>query len=485
LLSDYKLYNDIFYNHTPGSAWLFHGITNGFGTDHLLLAARLGVFAGWAIFGISLIVVTFKLTRSPAMAGLAVLLIMANEALLNQTGMTATNNLLPLAAAYLGLGLFLLGVANGQTRPALIASSGLALSIAAVFKANAFVFIPVVAIASLLLPREAMLVQRLKRVVAPLAVGGTIGALPVLIYLIADPNRFLAHVIGFHTGPHVAYWAAQTASSDEVVAMTAGSKALFAYGIWFSGANLVFIFLAIFLTTCLVMSEPAKRAAYRIFSGRMVLVLASFLAAICMSFVPTPGFPQYYTLPLVCAPLVLAFLYAELDTTGKQQAQPGLIAASLVILLVGLPQLVQYVPRLAYPSRWTVERVHNAGTKIAQQMLKGGVSGKIATLAPIYAIEGGLDVYPEFATGQFAYRTAEFADSSLRQYYRTTSPSEVGAFLMADPPAAILVGFEPKLEAPLIKFAEQNGYRRIDNLDITDRYGKAVLYLRPSATPLN
>jgi uncharacterized membrane protein YfhO len=62
LLSEYHLYSDLFYNHTPGSAWLFYGFMTGLGTDHLLLAARLGVFAAWAAFGIALIAITYKLT---------------------------------------------------------------------------------------------------------------------------------------------------------------------------------------------------------------------------------------------------------------------------------------------------------------------------------------------------------------------------------------------------------------------------------------
>jgi hypothetical protein len=485
LLREYSLYSDIFYNHTPGSAWLFYATMNCLGTDHLLLAARLGVFLAWAVFGLGLIAITYKLTRSSTMASLAVLLIMTNEALLNQTGMTATNNLLPLAAAYLGLGVFLLGVNEGKIRTSFIVSSGFMLSTAAVFKANAFVFIPFVAAGSFFLPRGDTFVHRLKRVVAPLAVGGIVGALPVLAYLAADAPRFAAHVIGFHTGPHIAYWLAQAANEKEVVATTIASKGLLAYSIWFNNANLLFVFSITFLLACLAAKEPFISVAHRLFSSQILFVLTCLFGAVVMSFVPTPGFPQYFALPLACAPLLLALLYAQLDEDGKQTVQPGLIAISIVTLLSGLPQLGEYALRLPFPSSWTVERVHRAGIKIADKLAEAGVSGKIATLAPIYPLEGSLSVYPELATGQFAYRTAEFTDANLRKYYRSTSTSEISAFLKADPPAGILVGFEPKLEAPMVQFAEQNGYLRIDNLGISDRYGQATLYIRTTSEPSN
>src|SRR5262249_20074948 len=51
LLKHFALYRDFFYNHTPLSAWLFRFIKVGSGTDHVLLAGRLGIFGGWILLG--------------------------------------------------------------------------------------------------------------------------------------------------------------------------------------------------------------------------------------------------------------------------------------------------------------------------------------------------------------------------------------------------------------------------------------------------
>jgi len=112
-------------------------------------------------------------------------------------------------------------------------------------------------------------------------------------------------------------------------------------------------------------------------------------------------------------------------------------------------------------------------------MAEAGAAGKVATLSPIYPLEGGLDVYMELATGPFAYRTGDITAPDLAKFYRMTSPATIGALLKSDPPAALLLGFEPELEAPLMTFAEQNGYVRLPDFEINDRYGSAGLYVRP------
>jgi hypothetical protein len=113
-------------------------------------------------------------------------------------------------------------------------------------------------------------------------------------------------------------------------------------------------------------------------------------------------------------------------------------------------------------------------------MAASGVDGKVLTLLPIYPLEGGLDVYREFATGQFVYRTGDLTEPSLLAKYRTTSPARIAAFLESDPPAAMLLGFEPDLEAPMAEFARRKGYRRVDGLTIKDRYGDGYLVVRPA-----
>lgn len=482
LLDNWSLYTDFFYNHVPGSAWLFHAMKVLLGTDHILLAARLGVFSGWVLLAVGVAWISWKLTKSLPVTIFIIVATLANDVLLNQTGMAGTNNLLPLPFALLGLGCFLLSVDDDRARPILAAAAGFLLALAASFKANAIGFVFPVAVAALVLPRQAKFMQRLRRVVLPLFVGGVAGALPVLYYLITDPSRFLAHVVAFHTGPHVDYWA-NRAAGDEEAAMALGPKVKLAYEMWLGGTNLAIVLMIALLLAYVISSFALREALRKLIDPRLLMVAAALTVTAAISFIPTPSFPQYFAQPQVCLVLLTGLLFASLSPRVRTALNPAFVAATVVILLINGPRLAQGLPRLASPASWTVMRTHNYGVALASRLRELGVTGKIATLAPIYPLEGQLDVYPEFATGQFVYRVADIAKPELLRYYRTTSPAKVEAFLAADPPAAILIGFDPELEAPMLQFAQSHGYLRIDDLGIKDRYGNGVLYVRPAGSP--
>ena len=81
------------------------------------------------------------------------------------------------------------------------------------------------------------------------------------------------------------------------------------------------------------------------------------------------------------------------------------------------------------------------------------------TLTPIYPLDGGAEIYAEFATGVFAWRTGHLLTVDQRQAYQVISEEELDDFLSKDPPGAILVGLHPGQEAPLIDYARQEGFK--------------------------
>jgi hypothetical protein len=481
LLDNHQLYLDFFYNHPPGSALYFHAIRQLTGSDHLLMTGRIGVLVAWVLFALAISLVSYAITRSGLVSWCIAVLTLANELFLSQTGMTATNNFLPLPFCFLGIGLFLLGVRDGRSKPVLIALAGFCLSLAVVFKLNAVAFIPPIAVASLLLPRLEPFGRRLWRVILPLLLGGLIGGLPILYHLVREPALFLAHVSGYHLGPHARY-AQSAAAADEGVAATFGAKLMLANEIWLTGA------IAVSIAACLALALTYRRDRAHLGRGRWLapsdeaIVLVGVLAlCLILSFVPTPAFPQYFAPPLVCLPIALALLYGALDPEARQNVQPAILAATIVVLIIAAPRLAQGLASIRHPERMTVLSTHNGGQRIAERLASAGVAGKVATLAPIYPLEGGLEVYPELATGPFAYRTADITSPQLAKYYRMVSPSGITALFDADPPAAILVGFEEALEAPMLAYAKAHGYIEVEDIGIKDRYGTGVLYIRPVA----
>ena len=59
-----------------------------------------------------------------------------------------------------------------------------------------------------------------------------------------------------------------------------------------------------------------------------------------------------------------------------------------------------------------------------------------------------------------------------------TSPTRVGKLFDADPPAALLLGFDPVLEAPMLAYARSNGYVPAPDFAVSDRYGTGILYIK-------
>lgn len=486
LLDGQRLYHDFFYNHVPGSAWLFHATDQLFGGGGLLFSARLTVFFVWLLFAAAAGYLTWRLTRSALAAAAAIIFLVANDFLLGVVGAIATNNFLPLPFAFIGLCLFALGVrgegllrrgAPGKgANPVTIFAAGVSFSIALAMKVSAVAFVAPVIVAAFLLPGGLTFPARLRAVVLPFALGGLLGAAPVIVEFLRAPEIFLAHVTQYHTGPHLAYYQGKTAGDDEV-AMSAGAKALLAHQIWFGGVNLLLAAAALIA----LLSFAADRGLRH---GLPMLAIAVGASVAVFGFAPTPSFPQYFA-PLAIA---LLFLLAVTYQPGPHQQGPSgrrsvqsiaLAVLAALAVVVGAPRLVQHAPKLLKPDKWTVAKVHAGGEAIAAAMKSAGVDGKVLTLLPIYPLEAGLEVYPEFATGQFVYRTSDLTAPALLAKYRTTSPSRIAAFLKNEPPAAMLLGFEPALEAPMAAFAAANGYRRVDGLTVKDRYGDGYLLLRP------
>ena len=189
---------------------------------------------------------------------------------------------------------------------------------------------------------------------------------------------------------------------------------------------------------------------------------------------PTPAWYQYYAAPLPFG--ILAIVYGL--AAFVRRYPPGrtwLLALFLqLVVLTNLFQLSDYrrISFLLHPEAWRPLMMHDLGVRVTE--LSAG--SNVLTLAPIFPLEGGASIYPEFATGPFAWRTASLVDPDLRAELGLVSEQELDQLLEEQPPDAILVGFEGDLEWALNEYALQNGYRWVE----LDR--DTVLWLPPELT---
>lgn len=479
LLSEMSLYSDVFYNHVPYSAGYFRGFDMIFGDAGLLFSARMGIFAAWLMLAGVTSWITLRLSGSTRLSLFSAVAILTCHPLMNEPGMAASNNLLQLPFALAGLGLFLIELKEQRLRPARLFTSGLCLSLAAGMKVSAVAFIPPVAIAAFLLPAALPFADRVRRVALPILVGGLVGALPLFVQLLSDPQLFLAHIVKFHTGPHVAYWEINRLSEPDL-ALGLGAKAQLAYGVWLAGVPLIITFV-ILCFGWMAFAEPTdQHGPTQHWFGPLLVVLGTLLTTALMSFLPTPGFSQYYIAPLVVLPVLAALMMDRVPLHQHGSTLPIIAAASLLCVLTALPWLAPELRTTLGAGTSTPQKMAAGGRALEAAMIeKGIVNGKVATFLPIYPLEAGLDVYPELATGQFAYRIAPMTEPELAKHYVMAGPDQIVSVFNHEPPAAFLLGYEPTLEEPLLNYALSHGYREVSVEGLNNRYGEGRVFLQP------
>jgi hypothetical protein len=197
------------------------------------------------------------------------------------------------------------------------------------------------------------------------------------------------------------------------------------------------------------------------FANALIAMVLPFLLIGC--FAPSRYQYQHYFafVPL----LALAIAYGGYQVPFRQvliyRAALLLLAVMSVVLDFRATEKDGYawIPELARPERWFPVRAHRLAAEIRARVPEG----KVLTLAPAWPIEAGLDIYPEFANGPFAWRLAHLLGAPQRVRFHIVAPADLDGFLAKDPPAAVLTGFEnDDLEKPLRSYAKDHGYRQIE-----------------------
>lgn len=192
------------------------------------------------------------------------------------------------------------------------------------------------------------------------------------------------------------------------------------------------------------------------------------LALLAGAFAPTRYEMQHF---YVVAPLAALLAAWHLRESPKW--------LPVVLLLVGLTNLfwardvIKSGGQLFKPDEWDVTRLHTDALELRARVPEG----KILTIAPIYAVEAGLSIYPQLATGRFGWKFGYLVEPARRKTLGLLAEADLKSLLDPNPPSGILTGVgDGDLEKPFLRYARRRNY---SPTPITD---DATLWLPPLRT---
>jgi 4-amino-4-deoxy-L-arabinose transferase-like glycosyltransferase len=284
------------------------------------------------------------------------------------------------------------------------------------------------------------------------ASGMFVSLLPALIMFVYSPKQFLFGNI-YWRKLNVIYFQ----NLDYTKAMSITSKRNYLKWIFIKQpGNFLLFFAFIFFVVAPYIMSLLKRISSRF---EVVFILMLLPCILIGSLAATPTWYQYYyaLVPF----MLLGILYNVSSSYEGSSERKGFIGVLILITLIscifGLPK---YKDIRNFPNvqEWYPIEAHRLGIVISDIIGEG----RVLTLAPIFCLEGGLEIYEEFATGPFAWRTAGFLNERNRKELKMYAEDDLPNLLKERPPRGVLVGFEREnleLERPFESFAVDKNYK--------------------------
>ncbi len=427
--------------HTPNLAGIYAALFTL--SDHLLLSARLFSTAAAWLTAVGLFAFTFtrlggETPRTRTLWALGVAALFAFNPVVVYTFAKAWNHTLPGLLLLAAFASHCRGAATQHHRWFLL--GGLCVSLAAGTRIS---FAPL-ALPFLILAATGAANGRL-RATALCALGLALGAAPTLALLAAAPAAFLFDNFGYNGTVNALY---RVTSGD--LRSPWGAKAFFVLKVLANPGNLVLLLAA------LALLWPLRHRWRTHYPLTLLLAITPFVLLGVLA--PTPSYSQYYSALAVVAALAVAVGLTARPTPLRPSILAAALAAAVTLSLIASAVQNPAVFRAANPAEWVPLRVHADGQALALAL--AGRPGPVLTLAPILPLEGGLPIYEGFATGSFAWRTADLLDPERRARFGFVSAAELPALLARRPPAALLLRCDRKREADLVALAKARQFTR-------------------------
>jgi hypothetical protein len=461
MVDDSSIYRDFAYLQTPYLPYLYGLVYTITGESALLLKSRLLSFGFFIISLIFVYLICLRLTKDVFVSLWSSCIFAFSHSIIHVIPY-AWNHLLPLTTTIMTVYFFTAKYTNRSHRNLNHFLAGLLLGVSIGMKLT-YALIPLGFLAAVFFQSRASDYGRrpLKDAVWLLA-GLVLGIVPMLMILIrAGYDLFLFNNWTYHNLNTI--WR-QTEVTGYSEGMTMGGKALFVWQEMTYPTALALLMGLIFTAAYQMVRQGQdfwRGIIPALQSRETILIIACFIISFVTSVSPAPLFISYFAAPVTFAILLLAIGLGRIDIKDRWVVRTVLIALFIGGVLGGV-KLFRDAPQLTSVNNWTPIRVEKAAEVIYDNTRHFRKKPVIATLSPLYALEGRCDICRELATGPFLFRVGDLlSEGQLRQYIGT-SPGRLGDVLDEYAPEAILVGRERELEDPFIDFARRHKYNRIE-----------------------
>ncbi len=448
LLGDYSLYKDFAYFQTPYMPYVYHWASMLPGTDHVLTTARLVKILIVTLLILAVFFTCSRLTRDRWFA-LACALLLANNDIFRHSIPYATN--LDMASLLVVAAFLLTLRADSNRRPSVsTVICGVFVGLAIGTKMT-FALVPL----CFLLPIPALYGRSGRRLNSLfLFTAGLVAGIGPAIYicLAAGVDTAIFNNFGYHRLN--ALWRAE---SGFEIAMTLPEK------LYFARHQLLELTSALLLMLAAGLSILRIRTGFPVSIKRETAVFGFALfvpVCVLMFMIPTPIWRSYLSPFVISVALFIAALYSELTPGGKRPARLIVWIGVAVLLLANAKSDAGRLGVCFKPDQWMGEEIHKRGQIVRSVVSEDQRHRPVATLSLVYALEAGLPIYPELATGQFAYRIGGLLSDVEISRYHTASAGTIAALLDESPPSAVFVGFATDLDSTLARYAETHGYQK-------------------------
>jgi 4-amino-4-deoxy-L-arabinose transferase-like glycosyltransferase len=385
----------------------------------------------------------------------ATLLLITNP-IFRYTSGRAWNHDLPTLLTLIAVALFLRGDTGARPRAWILASGamvGFAVGIRLTYLVALVPFL-----LTILLSRHPDRWRWRSVQIGSFSLGVVLASLPWLAFFAAAPRAFLFGNITY-----------QTLNTDyrELLAHRVGEtvlgKFVYFYHVLVDDPANLGLFLGFGIAATVAMITLWRRSWI---SRELVLLGGLSLILLAGAFVATPSWYQYFYAPVPFIILTGTSSLSLIRPPGIAWERAMSFGAAIVLLVCGVSVVAQNDWSSLRDARtWVPVQTHDLGVDVRKVVGEG----KVLTLAPTIPLEGGLGMYTSLATGPFSWRVAPLLTREQRAEFGLLSYDDLESSLGADPPAAILTGFEAGnegfepgskggLEDPLDDYAHDHGY---------------------------